>query len=633
MIISPIPRGLTEQLKVIPLSVIFLGSKEYANGVNLRASLLFVYSATAYLLVSSNLNINALPFFLRALVVSTLSLFPAAVVCTLWVVRYHVELDFLHSISQIVILSTALLLLPPFPGTTNVVDSIMVIQYIIFIYSVLILLDNILLSRLLGAIGWNRSLQASALYYWAALSSARCCLQSVYLSLCSLYFIKFRNASTKGQNVRLRRFLAHKKAQTLPAERLTILSTRIDIDRQTRSFDLLYIVLILVIYGHIWYTSVWKGNAIAKYLPQYYGVGDLIPLYFDRTSSYKIAGCDNLTQYMLYLVLFFIIGWLYYHLCQTKLHRLKLQHASRDLTQAFCRKGFHLLYIIVLLSLFSDPIAFFVLSSIAVGCFCILEAVRGQVQTPFHTYTQCFVVDKRRNVELSHIFLLLNGSVFPAVYFLLWLAAGPPVHTPDAHGDTHHSSNIWSKTLHFIRARDTKLQSYDSFLSAGVVTTICADACAVYASIIFTYITGFPPRRYKDIFYIKFKSNLIVVSDSSEKKDSTTKQLSPKCRYFSSHYRNSIPVTLVSTKTTCTGLSPFSRGCHNACLNKNRTFVGSIGFWISSTLICTLLYGYSIGQSLLLSMITALAETVSSMDNLILPFIFICFRGLVYHLL
>ncbi|EFO65561.1 Hypothetical protein GLP15_1810 [Giardia lamblia P15] len=630
MIISPIPRGLTEQLKMIPLSLIFLGSKEYADRINLRASLLVVYSATAYLLVSSNLNINVLPFFLRALVVSTLSLFPAAVVCILWVVRYHVELDFLHNVSQIIILSTTLLLLPPFPGTTNIVDSVMVIQYIIFIYSVLTVLDNILLSRLFGTNGWNLSLQVSASYYWAALSSARCCLQSVYLSLCSLYFIKFRNVSTKSQNVRLRRFLAHKKAHTSPTGRLTISLARVDVGRQTRSFDLLYTALILVIYGRIWYTTVWKGSAITKYLLQYCGIGDLISLYFNRTLSHRIASFDNLTQYVLYLIVFFIVGWLYYYIYQTRIHTLKLQQVSRDLAQAFCRKGFHLLYIVVLLFLFSDPVVFFVLSSIAVGCFCILEAVRGQVQTPFHTYTQCFVVDKRSNVELSHIFLLLNGSVFPAVYFLLWLAAGPPMHTPDFHSDARHSSNSWSKTLRFIRSRDTKLQSYDSFLSAGIVTTICADACAVYASIIFTYITGFPPRRYKDIFYIKFKSNLIVIPDLSEKGDSIAKRLLPKRCYLSSHYRSNIPVTLLSTETTCTGLSLFSRGCHNTCLNKNRTFVGSVGFWISSTLICTLLYGYSISQSLILSMITALAEAVSSIDNLLLPFIFICFRGLAY---
>ncbi|ESU42618.1 Hypothetical protein GSB_153129, partial [Giardia duodenalis] len=61
--------------------------------------------------------------------------------------------------------------------------------------------------------------------------------------------------------------------------------------------------------------------------------------------------------------------------------------------------------------------------------------------------------------------------------------------------------------------------------------------------------------------------------------------------------------------------------------------VGSVGFCVSSTLICTLLYGYPIVQSLVLSIVTAIAEAVSSIDNLILPFIFICVRGIMYYLL
>ncbi|ESU42616.1 Hypothetical protein GSB_153127 [Giardia duodenalis] len=113
MIISPIPRGLTEQLKIIPLSLVFLNSNQYVEEVNLRASLLVIYSVTAYLLVSSNLNITALPFLLRALAIATLSLFPAMAICMVWVIRYKIELDFLHNISKVITLSTVLLLLPP----------------------------------------------------------------------------------------------------------------------------------------------------------------------------------------------------------------------------------------------------------------------------------------------------------------------------------------------------------------------------------------------------------------------------------------------------------------------------------------------------------------------------------------
>ena len=633
MIISPIPRGLTEQLKIIPLSLVFLNSNQYVEEGNLRASLLVIYSVTAYLLVSSNLNITALPFLLRALAIATLSLLPAMVICMVWVVRYKIELDFLHNISKVITLSTVLLLLPPFPGTTNVVDSMMVIQYIIFIYSILTAIDNIVVSRLFRIDGWNLSLQGSALYHWIVLSAARCFLQSVCLSLCSLYFAKFQYTSTSNQSTRLKRFPVYRKVHTLAIERFIIAPTHGNIGKQTDVCDLLYTGLILILSGRIWYSTVWKGSAITKYSPKYYGMRELISLCLSQKMTFAILTFNKLIQHLLCLLIFLTVGWLYFHSYRTKITTLKVLNIPEDLNQAFCRKGFHVLYAIVLLSLLSDPVIFFVLSSAAVCCFCVLEAVRGQVQTPFHTYTQRFVTDTRSNVELSHILLLLSGSAFPAIYFLFWLAPGPPTHVPETSGDACHSSNAWCKTLHFIYARNTKMQMYDSFLSAGIVTTICADACAVYAPIIFTYITGSSPHRYKDVCHIKFKSNLIVVSTSSEKNYLKTKNSIHKNYHFSHQYTNSIPINLISTKTTYNGPSLFSRGCHNACLNKNRTFVGSVGFCVSSTLICILLYGYPIVQSLVLSIVTAIAEAVSSIDNLILPFIFICFRGIMYYLL
>lgn len=635
MIISPIPRGLVEQLKVIPLSLVFLTDQEYSQGVNLRASLLVVYSITAYLLISSNLNITALPFLLRALIISTLSLLPAVGICVLWVTFYRVELDFLHNISKVVIFSTILLLLPPFPGTTNIVDSIMVVQYIIFICSMLPVSDNIIVSRLFKIDGWNLSLQKDALYYWGILSSARCYLQSAYLSLCSLYFIKFQPVLTKANNVRLKHLLPYKKAHAPVVERSLVVYTYMDADRQAGFLGLLYTTLILLISGRIWYNIVWRGSAVAKYSLQYYGIGELVFLYFNQRLTAKISISDMLIQQILYLAIFFSVGWVYFYVYRVKMNATRSQHFPRNVSQAFCRKGFHVLYVVVLLSLLSDPIVFLILSSIAVYCFCVLEAIRGRVSTIFHKYTQQFVTDKRSNVELSHILLLMSGSVFPAIYFLLWLAPGPPAHTKSIIGvddSIDYSSKAWYMTIHFIHTRDTKMQIYDSFLSAGIVTTICADACAVYASVIFTYIIGASPRRYKDIFYIMFKSNLIVVSNLSEKKHSKTECPQHKTNNISHYYKRNIPVSLASTKTTCTGPSIFSRGCHNACLNKNRTFVGSVGFFMSSLLICTLLYGYPIGQSLILSIVTALAEAVSSVDNLILPFIFICFHGIMHYL-
>lgn len=634
MISSPIPRGLVEQLKIIPLSLIILNGQEYAQGVNLRASLLIVYSVTGYLLVSSNLNTMTLPFFLRALIISTLSLLPAVVICIFWVAFYRAGLDFPHNISKIVIFSTILLLLPPFPGTTNIVDSIMIIQYVIFIYSVLMVSDNIVRSRLFKIDGWNLSLSVDELYHWAILSAARCYLQSVYLSLCSLYFIKFQPTINRSHNVRLKRLLFYKKMHTPAMERLVLSRAHLNTDEQTKFFDLSYVSTILLISGQIWYKNVWKRNTITKYSLHYYGIGELLSLYFNHKLIGKSSIYDRLVRYIIYLLIIFSVGLAYFYIYQTKMNTLKSQHLPKDLSQAFCRKGFHVIYMLVLLFLLSDPVSFFILSSVAMCSFCVLESIRGRIPTLFHKYTQQFVTDKRSNVELSHILLLMSGSVFPAFYFLLWLSFGPPEYNKSAFNianNIHCPSNAWHKTLHFIQSRSTKMQIYDSFLSAGIVTTICADACAVYASIIFTYITGTRPRRYKDIFYITFKSNLIVMSSSSEKKHQRVENMQHKRNKLSHYYKSSIPVNLTSIKTTYTGPSIFNRGCHNSCLNKNRTFVGSFGFCISSILICTLLYGYSIGQSLILGVITALAEAVSSMDNLILPFIFICFHGITRY--
>lgn len=562
MLPQPCPNAVRQQLHVLPRLVVLLTLLGYFSGTNQAVVICTMYSYLNLIILASGIDLAGVPGFGRPLVLFGL-LGPFAIVTILlWHFVYHVPSGYHHHVSGCLLTTVVLTLMPPYPGTLTMTDSILVWQFLLFLKG--LTLESIdphtrTFSYLVE--GPFQPLDFELL----PAAAGNCFLRTTYFSLIYLYLQKTLITRTQGYSRRL---------------------------------TLLYTLVGICVSCWYWYRVIWHprpGFYPTAYREVSFGLVVRRYLEWIETIGYEKV-LALLKRYLFSIVFITLKTFLFYRLCL----RFVRPRLPTQLSDALFRKLYHIFLFDVTAVLLVDLALLLILSTFLLLFLVLLEAIRGQVPSIYHRLTDRYVRDRYHMVELSHIFLLLSVSLYLSIYALL---------TPDSRGrawfdNTYVTTGPDLRTRQFLfwepSPRRFQISNFIPF--AGVITVVSADSWAVYGPALYTFYSRRPPPTVKNTLSIRFWRKIKRVGTA----EATEVSKAPEA--------------------ACHSLYTYSR----PMMYQGRTVIGSLTM-LAITAVSMWNLGFDLVCALLVAACVMFYELTATMDNLVLPIVFL-FYGILVHI-
>ncbi|TNJ26715.1 hypothetical protein GMRT_11706 [Giardia muris] len=363
-----------------------------------------------------------------------------------------------------------------------------------------------------------------------------------------------------------------------------------------RHLALIYTLVGVCAGSWYWYHTIWYPRP-GSYPTAYREVsmGFVARRYLEWVRSLGDEKIQALFRRYLFSVVFISLKiYTLYRLC----FRFVRPRLPTRLSDALFRKLYHILIYDATSVLLIDLALLLILSTFLLLLLVFLEAVRGHVPSLYHRLTDRYVRDRYYMVELSHIFLLLCVSLYFSIYALLtseargraWFDGTYRAIGPDLH----------SRRVLFWESSPRRFQVSNFIPFAGIITVVSADSWAVYGPALYALYLKRPPPTVENTFSIRFWRS--------------TKQ-------------SGAAETAEPTETACQSTYMYSR----PMLCQGRTVIGSLTI-LAITTVSMWNFGFDLVCTLVVATCVMLYELTATMDNLVLPLVFI-FYGILVHVM
>lgn len=750
MHVVPLPRFLILQIFIVPLVTLVFA---YRNIVEWRFGWPFdlvTYSTIVYVQVRSDYNFRAIAPFTRFVAALSVSV-TIGVASFLLFSPLHAFDDAVLIHFPYVIFAAALSpVLPHFPGTRNIVESTIVLQFLFLLYMLEEALrsNSSLFQRDLIPYG-TLLVEAECVSSWWAYASSRIFITTVFRSFVYIYIVKmFFVASTvqpfdkqsgkknhdigkkgkvdvnmKGSHRSSLNYLTGVRSTIITRDPLISPASRqvngpsgsLSATLESFAFRILYFTVVTSLYLHSLYRSIWSvsfsrvdGNTWIL------GLRSLLQsFWYHLTVKHE----TELRVTLGYWILFFTFPFVYEYALNLLASYLHVQRFDPRIN-ALARKNYHILILVIWTTGRKVQPLYIASCALIVTGFAILEGLRGifplqkarsercshtgrstppncsvdsiisensnacdgfaeseWVVWPFRAgasvcvwvirtlrcgghalgflrpsfliriyfvYSDRFVKDRVKLVELSHIFLLLSASLFPALGQTLkkcYLNNSPADFTfRTTIPGSYSCIGFYRCSVSYLREYTRRicgwLGLYQSsvpacassnalealFEHAGIVTVVLADMLACTIPIIFSICTGKALTRLSSITSIKSWrrpraafGKMISLKHPSE---GLTEHANESRKKYVTQQQGQITQSMYLHQK----LVPCQP--ESVLIFGNRTVLGSVACFVTVLFCSQRIVHLPLAPSTFAAGSATLIEAISPLDNLLLPLVY-----------